>query len=336
MDNIITLAHGSGGSATLKLIDQVFRKYFNNEILSKGDDSARLNIKDAHNMVFTTDSFVVTPIFFNGGNIGKLAVCGTVNDIATSGATPLYLSCGFIIEEGFAISELEKIAEAMSVTAHECGVQIVTGDTKVVQKGAADKIFINTSGIGILSDGINISGSNAKVGDKIIISGTIGDHGSCILLERENMGFQAEIKSDCAPLSGLVKDMLQITNDIHVLRDPTRGGVATTLNEIAAQSNISILIEEDSLPVKREVQGVCELLGMDPLYMANEGKLLCFVPPDKADDVLTAMRKNKYGEDAQIIGEVVASGEAKVRLKAVSGGIRIINVLAGDQLPRIC
>lgn len=336
MENIITLAHGSGGSATLKLIDQVFKKHFKNDILSQGDDSARLNIENAKNLVFTTDSFVVTPIFFNGGNIGKLAVCGTVNDIATSGATPLYLSCGFIIEEGFDVTELEKIVEAMSATAKECGVQIVTGDTKVVQRGAADKIFINTSGIGVVPDGINISGSNAKAGDKIIISGTIGDHGSAILLERENMGFSAEIMSDCAPLSGMVQDMLKITSDIHVLRDPTRGGVATTLNEIATQSNVSILIHEDKLPIKREVKGVCELLGMDPLYMANEGKLLCFVPCDKAEVVLNAMKKNKYGEDAQIIGEVTASGEPKVLLKALSGGNRIINILAGDQLPRIC
>ena len=336
MENIITLAHGSGGSATLKLIDQVFKKHFKNDILSQGDDCAKLKIGNANNLVFTTDSFVVTPVFFNGGNIGKLAVCGTVNDLATSGAKPMYLSCGFIIEEGFSIEALEKIVESMSITARECGVQIVTGDTKVVQKGAADNVFINTSGIGIVSDGINISGNNAKVGDKIIISGTIGDHGSCILLERENLGFQAEIKSDCAPLAGLVHDMLEITSDIHVLRDPTRGGVATTLNEIAAQSKVTILIEEDKLPIKREVQGVCELLGMDPLYMANEGKLLSFVPADKAEAVLSAIKKNKYGEEAQIIGEVTAAGEPKVLLRAVSGGTRIINVLAGDQLPRIC
>jgi hydrogenase expression/formation protein HypE len=336
MENIITLAHGSGGSATLKLIDQVFKKHFKNDILSTGDDCARLNIGNAKNLVFTTDSFVVTPIFFNGGNIGKLAVCGTVNDLSTSGETPLYLSCGFIIEEGFSINDLEEIVESMSITARECGVQIVTGDTKVVQKGAADKIFINTSGIGIVPDGINISGNNARVGDKIIISGTIGDHGSCILLERENMGFQAEIKSDCAPLSSLVQDMLEITSDIHVLRDPTRGGVATTLNEIAAQSNVSIVIEEERLPIKREVQGVCELLGMDPLYMANEGKLLSFVPAEKVEAVLSALKKNKYGKDAQIIGEVVKSGEPKVLLRALSGGTRIISLLVGDQLPRIC
>ncbi len=336
MENIITLAHGSGGSATLKLIEQVFKKHFKNDILSQGDDCAKLNIANSNNLVFTTDSFVVTPVFFNGGNIGKLAVCGTVNDLVTSGATPLYLSCGFIIEEGFSIENLEKIVKSMSETALECGVQIVTGDTKVVQKGAADKIFINTSGIGIVPDGIAISGNNAKVGDKIIISGTIGDHGSSILLERENMGFQAEIMSDCAALSGLVHEMLELTSDIHVLRDPTRGGVATTLNEIATQSNVSILIEEEKLPIKREVQGVCELLGMDPLYMANEGKLLSFVTADKAEAVLAVMRNNKYGIDAQIIGEVTKSGEPRVLLKALSGGTRIIGVLAGDQLPRIC
>ncbi len=336
MDNIITLAHGSGGSATLALIENIFKKYFNNEILSAGDDSARLNMGNARNIVFTTDSFVVTPIFFKGGNIGKLAVCGTVNDLATSGSTPLYLSCGFIIEEGFSMDELEKIVEAMSITAKECGVKIVTGDTKVVQKGAVDKIFINTSGIGVLPEDIDISGRNARIGDKIIISGTIGDHGSCILLERENMGFQAEIKSDCAPLSGLVKDMLEAASDIHVLRDPTRGGVATTLNEIAVQSNVTISIDEEKLPIKREVQGVCELLGMDPIYMANEGKLLIFVPGDQAERVLEVIRNNKYGKDASIIGEVINEGEAKVILKALSGGTRIIKLLAGDQLPRIC
>lgn len=336
MEKIITLAHGSGGSATLKLIDQVFKKHFNNDLLSQGDDCARLNMDNAKNLVFTTDSFVVTPIFFKGGNIGKLAVCGTVNDLSTSGAKPLYLSCGFIIEEGFDIDELEKIVESMSVTARECGVQIVTGDTKVVQKGAADKLFINTSGIGVVPEGLNISGRNAEAGDKIIVSGTIGDHGSSILLERENMGFHAGIDSDCAPLSGLVEDMLNVTSDIHVLRDPTRGGVATTLNEIAVQSNVTIVINEENLPVKREVQGVCELLGMDPLYMANEGKLLVFVPSEKADDVLRAMRRNKYGRDAGIIGEVTKAGEPKVLLSALSGGTRIIGLLVGDQLPRIC
>ena len=336
MDKIITLAHGSGGSATLSLIDNVFKKYFKNDILSAGDDSARLDMGNAKNIVFTTDSFVVTPVFFSGGNIGKLAVCGTVNDLATSGAVPLYLSCGFIIEEGFGLDELEQIVKTMSETARECGVQIVTGDTKVVQKGAADKIFINTSGIGVVPEGIDISGRNAKVGDKILVSGTIGDHGSCILLEREKMGFQAEIKSDCAPLAGMVKDMLKVTSEIHVLRDPTRGGVATTLNEIASQSRVTLQINEEQLPVKREVQGVCELLGMDPLYMANEGKLLVFVPGEHAGQVLQALRENPYGRDAQIIGEVTAGGEPRVLLKALSGGIRIIKLLAGDQLPRIC
>lgn len=336
MDNIITLAHGSGGSATLNLIENVFKKYFKNDILASGDDSAKLDIGNSKSIVFTTDSFVVTPIFFSGGNIGKLAVCGTVNDLATSGATPLYLSCGFIIEEGFSIDELEKIVEAMAITAAECGVQIVTGDTKVVQKGAADKLFINTTGIGVLKDGVNISGRNASVGDKVIVTGTIGDHGSCILLERENMGFQAEINSDCAPLAGIVEAMLKATPDIHVLRDPTRGGVATTLNEIAAQSNVTIQINEEDLPIKREVQGVCELLGMEPLYMANEGKLLVFVPDDQSEKVLDTIKNTKYGENAAIIGEVIASGEPKVLLKAVSGGTRIMKLLAGDQLPRIC
>lgn len=335
MENIITLSHGSGGLKTQRLINDLYIKYFSNDELSQGDDCAKLDV-NSKNIVFTTDSFVVSPIFFEGGNIGKLAVCGTVNDISTSGAKPLYLSCGLIIEEGFPIESLELIIKTMAETAKECGVKIVTGDTKVVQKGAADQIFINTSGIGILPEGLNISGRNAMPGDKIIVTGTIGDHGSCIFLEREKMGLAAKIPSDCAPMNSIVKEILEVTDDIHVLRDPTRGGVATTLNEIANQSNVSIILEEAKLPIRQEVSGVCELLGMDPLYMANEGKLLVFVPEKNAQKVLDCIRKNKYGNNADIIGEVLEKGQAKVKIKAVTGGTRILNVLAGDQLPRIC
>ncbi len=336
MDSVITLSHGSGGLKTQKLINDLFLKYFHNDALNQGDDCARLKIVASDNLVFTTDSFVVTPVFFNGGNIGKLAVCGTVNDICTSGAVPLYLSCGFIIEEGFSIGDLEIIVKSMADTAKECGVQIVTGDTKVVQKGACDKLFINTSGIGIIPEGVSISGKNAKPGDQIIITGTIGDHGSSIFLEREDMGLSADLKSDCAPMNGIVSSILEISNEVHVLRDPTRGGVATTLNEIAAQSNVTIMLDEQKLPIKQQVAGVCELLGMDPLYMANEGKLLIFASPEDAPKVLERIRQCRYGSDACIIGSVVEWGKAAVKLKSLSGGVRVINVLTGDQLPRIC
>lgn len=335
MSDIITLAHGNGGKLTQKLVKELFVKHLANDILLQGDDAARLEMPDGR-LAFTTDSFVVTPVFFKGGNIGKLAVCGTVNDLAAMGAKPLYLSCGFIIEEGLPMSELEEIVAAMGATARECGVKIVTGDTKVVQKGAADKVFINTSGIGVIRDSVEVSGANAKPGDQIIITGTLGDHGCSIFLEREKMEIGTSIQSDCAPLNSLVERILDICPAVHVLRDPTRGGVATTLNEIAVQSHVAVKLWEEQLPVKEEVRGVCEILGLDPLYMANEGKMLVVVPADAAHQVLEAIQKDPYGADACIIGEIQEEPAGRVTIKTVTGGSRVMDMLVGDPLPRIC
>lgn len=342
MSEVITLAHGSGGKVTQNLIAQVFYKHFANEILQKGDDAACVRVPSGTDgqkgtkLAYTTDSFVISPIFFRGGDIGKLSICGTVNDLTTSGAKPLALSCGFIIEEGFPVADLEKIVESMARTASECHVKIVTGDTKVVPKGAADGIFINTSGIGIIADDINISASNAKPGDLVIITGTIGDHGCSVLLEREELNINSEIKSDCAPLNILIENVLKETSDIHVLRDPTRGGLATALNEIASQSRVGMIIDEEKIPVKNEVRGVCELLGMEPLYMANEGKMIVIVPADKGNLVLETLKKNALGREASIIGEVTQLHEKRVIMKTAIGGTRIVDMLTGDQLPRIC
>jgi len=287
-------------------------------------------------LAFTTDSFVVSPLFFKGGNIGKLAVCGTVNDLAAAGAEPLYISAGFIIEEGFRLEELEAIVSSMAETARAANVRIVTGDTKVVQRGAADGIFINTSGIGVIPDGINISGSNARPGDKVIVTGTLGDHGCAILLEREKLNISSPVQSDCAPLNGLINEILKICKNIHVLRDPTRGGLATTLNEIAAQSCVGITLYENSIPVKDEVRGVCELLGMDPLYMANEGKMIVILPAESADAVLEKIKSHPFGTNARIIGDVTDKQPGRVIIKTITGGSRILDMLSGDQLPRIC
>lgn len=335
MSDIITLAHGSGGKLTHNLIHDIFVKHLSNDILSQGNDAARLELPSGR-LAFTTDSFVITPVFFRGGDIGKLSVCGTVNDLAASGAKPLYLSCGFIIEEGLPISELEKIVASMGETARECGVKIVTGDTKVVQKGAADKVFINTTGIGIIPDGVNISGSNAMPGDRVIVTGGIGEHGCSILLDREMLNISANVISDCAPLNKLIENALNVSKDIHVMRDPTRGGLATTLNEIAVQSNVGIVLKESEIPVKEEVQGICELLGMDPLYMANEGKMIIIIPESEVEKVLEALKKEKYGIDSRVIGEVVNAPAKRVTMKTMTGGSRIIDMLVGDQLPRIC
>lgn len=331
----VILAHGSGGKLSHELVNQVFIPKFANQALNKLDDQAQVQVKDAK-LAFSTDSFVVNPIMFPGGNIGKLAVCGTVNDLAMGGAKPLYLSAGFIIEEGLPMETLEQIVESMHRTAQEAGVEIVTGDTKVVEKGSADGIFINTAGIGLIPEGLDISGSNAQPGDVVIINGFIGDHGIAVMAERQGLRFQEAITSDCAPLNHLVADILAVTNQVRVFRDPTRGGVATTLNEIAEQSNVGISLFEDRLPVRDSVRGVCEILGLDPLYVANEGKLLAIVPADRAEGVLAAMRANEYGRDAQIIGEVTAEHPKKVVLETIVGGKRIVDMLAGAQLPRIC
>jgi len=305
-----------------------------NPLLAKLDDSAVIDLSGK--LAFTTDSYVVSPIFFPGGDIGRLAVCGTVNDLAMSGAKPLYLSLSLIIEEGLPQNELNEIIDSIQKTAQEAGVEIVTGDTKVVHRGSADKLFINTAGIGIIPEGVVISGSKAKPGDKIILSGTIGDHGIAVLSQREGLSFSTQLESDCAPLGGLVAEMLGASPDIHCLRDPTRGGLATTLNELAEQSGVSIRIEEERIPVREEVLAACEMLGFDPLYVANEGKLMAIVPAKDADKILKAMQENHYGTGAAIIGEVKAEHPGRVVMKTCLGASRIVDMLVGDLLPRIC
>lgn len=331
----ILLAHGSGGKLSHQLVKEVFLPAFDNQTLNQLDDRAEIEASGVR-LAFTTDSFVVNPLFFEGGDIGKLAVCGTVNDLAMGGAAPLYLSTGFIIEEGFSMDHLKQIINSMKKTADECGVKIVCGDTKVVEKGSVDQIFINTSGIGIVPDGLNISGKFAKPGDKVIINGFIGDHGMAVMAQRQGLSFRNKIASDCAPLNGLVKDMLEVSTNLHVLRDPTRGGVATTLNEIAEQSNTGIILYEDAIPVREQVAAACDILGFDPLYVANEGKLLAIVPAETADDIVTKMKQHRYGADSIIIGEVVSDHPGKVVLSTGIGGSRIIDMLVGEQLPRIC
>jgi len=331
----ILLSHGSGGKLSFNLIKKLFLSNFNNPYLERLDDGAVLNIEGLK-LAYTTDSYTVDPLFFKGGNIGELAVYGTVNDLAMCGATPRYLSCSFIIEEGFSLNLLEKIVLSMREASVVARVDIVTGDTKVVNRGAADKIFINTSGVGIVKEGVNISGSNAKVGDVVMINGPIGSHGIAVLSEREGLKFETEIKSDTAPLSSLVADMLEVSKDIHVLRDPTRGGLSTTLNEIALFSKVDIEISEDDIPIQEEVRAACEILGYDPLFLANEGKLVAFIPLEIAPDMLKKMKENKYGKESKIIGRVEKKSEGKVYLNTSIGGKRIVDMLTGEQLPRIC
>jgi len=331
----ILLDHGSGGKISRSLTADIMLPIFNNPILSQLNDGAIFDLGEKR-FAFSTDSYVVDPIFFPGGNIGDLAINGTVNDIAMCGATPLYLSAGLIIEEGFPVSDLKIIIKGMGAAADLAGVKVVTGDTKVVPKGAADKIFINTSGIGLIPEGVNIAGHNACIGDKIIVSGSIADHGITVLTQREGMAFSSTVISDTAPLNHMVKSMLSVSSNIHVLRDPTRGGVGTALNEIAISSKVGVRIYEERLPVKNEVAGICELLGFDPLYIANEGKLIAFVGQDDAENVLSVMKKDKHGKDACIIGEVVSDSPGKVFMQTRIGGSRIVDMLTGEQLPRIC
>jgi hydrogenase expression/formation protein HypE len=332
----ILLGHGSGGRMMRELIEKHFIPVFGNGYGLGSEDSAVIPAPASTRVALTTDSYVVNPIFFPGGNIGDLAVNGTVNDLSMSGATPLYITVGFIIEEGFSLSDLGLVIASMKKAADEAGVKIVAGDTKVVDRGKADGIFINTAGFGILPEGISVSPRNIRPGDVIIISGTIGDHGMAVMSKREGLGFEAEIFSDSAPLNSLVKDILSVCPEVRAFRDPTRGGLASTLIEFAEESGTCILISEKTLPVTSAVRGACEILGLDPLYVANEGKLAAAVPPDKADIVLDAMRKNPYGKGAVIIGEVTPSPKGKVLMKTHIGGTRIIDMLAGEQLPRIC
>ncbi|MDO8735577.1 MAG: hydrogenase expression/formation protein HypE [Thermoleophilia bacterium] len=335
-DGRILLAHGSGGRMTQELVAQLFGKALSNPILDRMDDAASLDIEGR--IAFTVDSHVVSPIFFPGGDIGRLSMTGTINDLAMVGARPLYITAGFIIEEGFLLEELVRIVASMRDAADEAGVQVVAGDTKVVERGAADGVFITTSGVGSIPDGVRISGSNARPGDIIIVSGTIGDHGATILSKREGMDFEVELQSDCAPLGRLVEEMLAASSGIHVLRDPTRGGVAATLNEIAVSSGVDVEIEEEKIPYRGEVRAACELLGLDPLVLANEGKLVAFVAENDAAIVLETMRASRYGADAAVIGRVaeVESSRPRVYARTLLGSRRILSMPTGEQLPRIC
>ena len=333
MDDRILLAHGSGGKLSHDLIES-FLPLFDNALLNKLDDAAVFEV--GGRLAFTTDSYVVSPIFFPGGDIGKLAVCGTVNDLAMSGAVPLYLSLSLIIEEGLPMADLQSVVASVREVAEEAGVNIITGDTKVVNRGSADKLFINTSGIGVVPPGVDISGSQAKPGDSIILSGTIGDHGIAVMSQREGLEFSSPVESDCAPLHKLVADMLQVSEQVHCLRDPTRGGLASTLNELARQSGVGMKIEEEKVPVREAVRAACELLGLDSLYVANEGKLVAIVPSAEAEGLLGIMHKNPYGKQTAIIGEVVAEHPGRVVMRTSLGASRIVDMLVGELLPRIC
>ncbi|MFH2145684.1 MAG: hydrogenase expression/formation protein HypE [Candidatus Omnitrophota bacterium] len=338
MDNKrITLAHGNGGQKMQKLITELIISNFGNPILDRMDDSAVFGLsQDAGRIAFTTDSFVVTPIFFPGGDIGKLAICGTVNDLAVMGAKPQFLSVGFILEEGLEISIFKKIIISMRKAAKEAQVKIVCGDTKVVNKNKCDRIFINTAGIGMVPPGVNVSSKFAKAKDVIIVSGTVAEHGIAILAQREGIKFNSVLSSDCASLNALVSVMLKYAKAIRVMRDPTRGGLAAALNEIAASSNVGIEIDEQNVPLKANVKGACEILGLDPLYLPSEGRLLAFVRPDKAKPILKRMRQHLLGRGARIIGKVVNSHKKHVYLNTVSGSSRILDMPVEEQLPRIC
>ena len=331
----ILIDHGSGGKMSHELTKTLMLPAFHNTILSELDDGATLNV-DGRHVAFSTDTYVVDPIFFPGGNIGDLSINGTVNDISMCGATPLFLSVGIVLEEGFPVSDLKRIIHSMSLAAEKAGVKVVTGDTKVVPRACVDKIFINTSGIGLIPEGVNTSGSRAEPGDKIVLSGSIGDHGLAVLIQREGISFESHIVSDTAPLNHMVSRMLTVCQNIHVLRDPTRGGVATALNEISEQSHVEIKIDEDKIPVNNEVASACELLGFDPMYVANEGKLIAFVPDADVDKVIAVMKKDDAGKDACVIGEVVNDKSSRVFMQTRIGGTRILDMLTGEQLPRIC
>ena len=336
----ITLSHGAGGKAMHDLIEDLFVTTFDNRELDLLEDQARFDLATltarGDRLALTTDSYVVDPLFFPGGDIGKLAVTGTVNDLAVGGATPLWLTCGMIIEEGLAVEELRRVVVSMKQAADEAGVRIVTGDTKVVHKGAADKLFINTAGVGVIPAGIEINARRAQPGDKVIINGFIGDHGAAIVDARGDLALENSIETDCQPLNGLVQTMLSVCPDIHCLRDATRGGLATVLNEFASDSRVALRVDEQALPVREEVRGMCEILGLDPLYLANEGKLVAVVPGDSADALLAAMQAHPAGTDSRIIGEVTATPEATVLMSTLFGGERIVDLLVGEQLPRIC
>ena len=331
MSKKITMAHGAGGKFSADLIKEIILPAFNNEFLNELHDGAKIG-----NLAMTTDNYVVRPLFFRGGNIGKLSICGTVNDLAVTGAIPKYISVGAIIEEGFDFEDLKKIIQAMATAADEAGVKIVTGDTKVVGKGQADGIFINTAGIGELIKGVDISAKNVRAGMKILISGTIGDHAATILSERHGLELPENIKSDCAPLNKMIFEMLKVEPKIAMLRDATRGGIAAVLNEIAEAAKLGIILEENKIPIREEVRGVCDILGFDALELANEGKIIAVVPADSAEKILAAMKNSDYGENAAIIGEVTENFQGKVGIKTGIGGLRIVDMPVGELVPRIC
>ena len=339
-DATISLAHGSGGRAMRELIERMVLPAFDNPELRRLEDQACVGLaalaEHGDRLAFTTDSYVVQPLEFPGGNIGSLAVHGTVNDLAMSGARPLFLSCALVIEEGFPTAELERVLAAMAEEARACDVQVITGDTKVVNRGAADRLFINTAGLGVVPAGVVIGASRARVGDRILVSGTLGDHGVAILVARNELALHSTIESDCQPLHGLVRTMLGACRDLHCLRDATRGGLATVLNEFAQASQVGLRLHEAALPLKPEVRGACEILGLDPLYIANEGKLAAIVPGEHAAAVLAAMRAHPAGRDAAIVGEVVAEPAGAVILDTRFGGERLVDTLVGEQMPRIC
>lgn len=339
-DTVVNMAHGSGGKAMRDLIEDVFLSAFDNPLLAPMEDQAVVSLASlvAHGdrLAFTTDTYVVSPLFFPGGDIGTLAVAGTVNDLAVSGAKPLYLSCGMVLEEGLPIETLRRVVASMKRVADEAGVYIVTGDTKVVERGAADKLFINTAGVGVVPRGISISAHNAVPGDLVLVNGFLGDHGAAILVARNELALQSTVESDCQPLASLVAAMLVACPQIHCLRDATRGGIATVLNEFALSSDVAIRLNEGALPLREEVKGACEILGLDPLYLANEGKLVAVVPAAAAQRVLAAMRAHPAGTHAAIIGEVTEQPAGVVVLHTGFGGQRIVDMLVGEQLPRIC
>ena len=351
----ILMAHGSGGQLGHELVERVFVRYFGNPTLAELNDSAvlpisgfKLNVSSSElanlqpetcnlQLAFTTDSYVISPLFFPGGDIGKLAVCGTVNDLAVTGAQPCYLSAGYIIEEGLPMETLERIAASMAETARAAGVQIVTGDTKVVNRGAADKLFINTAGVGLVPETLRLSPSNLQPGDRILVSGTVGDHGMAIMMQREGLEFSSPLVSDCAPLNGLIADVLASCPDgVRCIRDPTRGGLVATLNEWAGASRLGLVIEETAIPLRQEVRGACEILGLDPLYVANEGKVVIAVAPEWADAALEALHGHPLGQEAALIGQVTEEHPSRVVLRTPLGARRILDMLVGEQLPRIC
>ena len=334
-NGIVNISHGSGGLAMTQLIDELFVKHFDNELLNQANDQAIFNV-EAGRIAMSVDCHVISPLFFPGGDIGSLSIHGTINDVAMSGAKPLYLTAGFILEEGYPLADLEKIVISMAKAAKDAGVGIITGDTKVVEKGNGDGVFITTTGVGIVPKGVNISGDRAQVGDAVIVNGTMGDHGVVIMSSRANLEFETSLESDSAALHTLVADMVKVAPDIHCLRDPTRGGLAATLNELALQSDVGVKLYESEIPIKAGVLSSCELLGLDQLYVANEGKLVCICSQDDANKLLETMQAHPLGKDAAIIGEVIKDNNNFVQMKTKFGGTRIVDWISGEQFPRIC